>query len=192
MRISCRSFPQRCGSGLRQWQIAQAYQSSGELQKALEFGDKALAASPHNLDILVSQANIAAQAKNDASLMDYAARGGEACQSVAKQAKPEGMSDVDFARKVTEEKEAIQSNCDFLESSGLNAISGESDAKLRMTHIEKFTAAFPNSKYQETVSNLALESLSQLNDNARLVAYGEKILTSDPNSLPALLLLANF
>ncbi len=174
------------------WQIAQAYQSSGELQKALEFGDKALAASPHNLDILVSQANIAAQAKNDASLMDYAARGGEVCQSVAKQAKPEGMSDVDFARKVTEEKEAIQSNCDFLESSGLNAISGESDAKIRMTDIEKFTAAFPNSKYQETVSNLALESLSQLNDNARLVAYGEKILTSDPNSLPALLLLANF
>lgn len=174
------------------WQLAQAYQSSGDFQKALEYGDKALAASPHNLDILVSQANIATQAKNSGVLIDYVARGGEVCQSVAKQPKPEGMSDDDFARKVSEEKAAIQGNCDFLESSGVNVISGESDPKARMAEIEKFTSAFPNSKYEETVSSLALESLSQLNDNARLVAYGEKILASDPNSLPALLLLSNF
>ena len=32
----------------------------------------------------------------------------------------------------------------------------------------------------------------QLNDKARLVSFGEKILAANPNSLPALLLLANF
>jgi tetratricopeptide (TPR) repeat protein len=174
------------------WQIAQAYQASGDLPKALEYGDKALTASPHNLDILVSQTNIAMQAKNNTGASDYIARGGEVCQSVAKQPKPEGMSDDDFARKVNEEKEAIQGNCDFLESAGVNVISGESDPKARMNDIDKFTSAFPNSKYQENISSLALESLSQLNDSARLVAYGEKVLAADPNSVPALLLLANF
>jgi len=39
--------------------------------------------------------------------------------------------------------------------------------------------------------NLALDALSQLKDNARMVAYGEKILAVNPNSLPALLLLAD-
>ena len=34
-------------------------------------------------------------------------------------------------------------------------------------------------------------SLEQLKDQPRLVAYGEKILATDPNNLPALLLLAN-
>src|ERR1700685_1174416 len=34
------------------WQISQAYQSSGDLTKALDFGDKALAGAPRNLDIL--------------------------------------------------------------------------------------------------------------------------------------------
>jgi hypothetical protein len=34
------------------WQISQSYQSGGDLPKALEFGDKALLGSPHNLDIL--------------------------------------------------------------------------------------------------------------------------------------------
>ena len=31
------------------WQISQAYQGSGDVQKALDYGDKALAGSPHNL-----------------------------------------------------------------------------------------------------------------------------------------------
>jgi tetratricopeptide (TPR) repeat protein len=174
------------------WQIAQAYAASSNFQKALEYGDKALTASPHNLDIFVSQTNIAMQAKNDSGAMDYIARGGEVCQSVAKQAKPEGMSDEDFAHKISDEKSAIQSNCDFLETSGVNVITNENDPKVRMSEIEKFTSGFPNSKYQETVSSLALQSLSQLNDNERLVAYGEKVLAADPNSVPALLLLGNF
>jgi tetratricopeptide (TPR) repeat protein len=174
------------------WQIAQAYQASGDFQKALEYGDKALTASPHNLDIFVSQTNVAMQAKNNSGAMDYIGRGGEVCQSVAKQAKPEGMSDEDFARKVSDEKSAIQSNCDFLETSGVNVITSENDPKVRMNEIEKFASGFPNSKYQDTVSNLALQSLSQLNDNERLVAYGEKVLAADPNSVPALLLLGNF
>jgi tetratricopeptide (TPR) repeat protein len=174
------------------WQISQAYQNQGDLQKALDYGDKALAGSPRNLDILVSQASVAQQAKNSAKLMDYTARGGEICSSIAKQPKPEGMSDADFSQKVAEEKAAEQSNCDFMETSAVNAISGENDPKTRMAYIDKFNAAFPNSKFQETVGNLALDALSEMKDNARLVAYGEKTLAANPKSLPALLLLADF
>ena len=176
------------------WQLAQAYQAAGDLQKALDSGDKALAASPHNLDILVSEAGIAQQAKNNVKLMDYAAKGGEVCASVGKQTKPEGMSDEDFASKVKEEKESVQNSCDFLETSGLNAIASETDPKNRMAEIEKFSAAFPDSKYQDQVSNYAMYTLGpdQLNDKAHLVSFGEKALASNPNSLAALLLLANY
>jgi len=176
------------------WQLSQAYQAAGDMQKALDRGDKALAASPHNLDILVSEAGIAQQAKNNVKLMDYAAKGGEVCASVAKQTKPEGMSDEDFTTKVNEDKTAAQSSCDFLESSGLNAIASETDPKNRMAEIEKFSAAFPDTKYQDQVSNYAMYTLGpdQLNDKARLVSFGEKALASNPNSLAALLLLANY
>jgi tetratricopeptide (TPR) repeat protein len=174
------------------WQISQAYQTAGDLQKALDYGDKALAGSPHNLDIVVSQANVAQQAKNNAKLMDYATKGGEICASIAKEPKPEGMSDEDFARKLAEDKESSKSSCDFLETSAVNVISSENDAKTRMAYIDKFNAVFPDSKYQETIGSLALDTLSEMKDNARLVAYGEKTLAANPNSLPALLLLANF
>lgn len=173
------------------WQIAQAYQANGDQAKAMEFGDKALAGSPRNLDILVSQTSLAQQAKANAKLMDYVAKGGEVCHSIGKQPKPEGMSDEDFARQVSEDKNASQTNCDFLDTSGFNVISTENDPKARMAYIDKFSAAFPDSKYQESVSSFALDALSQLRDNARLVAYAEKTLAANPESKPALMLLAN-
>jgi len=176
------------------WQISQTYQASGDLQKALDYGDKALAGSPHNLDILVSQANVAQQAKDNAKLMDYSAKGGEVCLTIAKQPKPEGMSDADFAQKISQDQAAVQNNCDFLETSGFNVITAENDPKNRMSDIERFTAAFPNSKFQDQVSNYVMYTLGpgQLNDKARLVSYGEKILAANPNSLATLLLLANY
>src|ERR1700751_3282678 len=66
------------------WQLAQAYQANGDMEKALDFGDKALAASPHNLDILVSQATTAQQSKNNLKMTEYSAKGGEVCQAIAK------------------------------------------------------------------------------------------------------------
>src|SRR5258705_11535155 len=66
------------------WQISQAYQSTGDLQKALDYGDKALASAPHSLDILVSQASISQQLKNNPKLLDYSVRGGELYNSIEK------------------------------------------------------------------------------------------------------------
>jgi len=126
--------------------------------------------------------------------MDYVAKGGAVCGSVGKGAKPDGMSDEDFARQASEEKSANQNSCNFFESSGFNAIASETDAKSRMAYIEKYTAAFPGSIYQDQVSSYAMYTLGpgQLNDPARLVAFGEKTLASNLDSLPALLLLASF
>src|SRR5579872_4977218 len=174
------------------WQISQAYQSSGDVNKALEYGDKAVAAAPQNIDILVSQANLAQQAKDNAKLMEYAAKGGTACGSVGKEAKPAGANDAEFQTQVKEEKDAVKNSCTFLESAGFNVIVDENDPKKRMAYIEDYTAAFPESKFGDQVSSYAMYTLGpgQLNDQARLFAYGEKILASNPNSLPALLLLA--
>lgn len=173
------------------WQIAQYYQNANDLAKALEYGDKALAGSPRNLDILVSQANIAQQLKNNAKVMDYAVRGGEAYNSIAKQPKPEGVSDQDFAARIAEDKTAGQSSYEFLEAAAYNVIAEVNDAKTRMAYIERFTPAFPSSRFEEGVASYAMVALSELKDMPRLIAYGEKTLASNPNSMPMLLLLAN-
>ena len=176
------------------WQLAQTYQNSGDLAKALEYGDKAVAGSPHNLDILVSQASIAQQMKNDAKIVEYSTRGGEAYNSIAKQTRPEGMSDQDFAARVAEDRNSAKNGYDFLEAAGFNAIADEKDPKARMSYIERYTVAYPESKYADQVAQYAMYTLGpgQLNDPARLVKFGDKALASNPNSIPALLLLSNF
>jgi tetratricopeptide (TPR) repeat protein len=175
------------------WQISQAYQMTGDLPKALEYGDKALAGSPNNMDIIVSQAGMAQQLKNDAKIMEYAEKGGQVYEGIAKQPKPEGTSDQDFATKVAADQDAAKTGHAFLEGVGFNAIADEKDAKTRMSYIERFTAAFPNSQYAEQVSQYAMYTLGpgQLNDSARLIAFGEKSLQANPNSLPTLLMLSN-
>ena len=172
------------------WQISQFYDSSSDLPKALQYGDKALAGGPRNLDILVSQVNIAQRAKDRAKIVEYATRGGEVCNSVGKQSKPEGMSDADFATHVEEQKAAAKGSYEFLEATAYNAIAEETDSKTRMTFIEKFTPAFPDSRFGDGITSYAMMSLSELKDPARLVAYGEKILATNPNHVPTLLLLA--
>jgi len=173
------------------WQLSQAYQSAGDLTKAMETGEKALALSPHNLDIIVSQANIAQQMKNSAKVMQYAELGGEVFNSISKQPRPEGMAEQEFATRIEGEKEAARSSREFLEAAAFNAIVEETNAKTRMAYIERFTPAFPDSRFEESIASYAMMSLSELRDTARAIAYGEKALASNPNSLPALLLMAN-
>lgn len=172
------------------WQLAQAYQGAGDLQKGLDYGDKALASAPHSLDILVSQASIAQQLKNNSKLMDYAVRGGEIYNSIGKGAKPEGMSDPDFASKTQQQKDAAKSSYEFLEAAAFNVIVDETNAKARMNDIDRFTVAFPDSHFDEAVASYAMMALTELKDTTRVVAYGEKALAANPNNLPALLLLA--
>ena len=173
------------------WQISQAYQNAGDLQKAREYGDKALAGSPNNLDILTSQVGIAQQLKDNARVVDYAVRGGTAFNSMGHQPKPEGMSDEDFATNNQNDMSAARPSYEFLEAAAFNAIAAESDARTRMGYIERYTPAFPKSRFEEQITSYAMMSLSELKDSARLFAYGEKALAANPDSIATLLLLAN-
>jgi tetratricopeptide (TPR) repeat protein len=154
----------------------------------LDYGDKALAGATDNLGLLVFQTNVAQSAKNYSKVIEYAVRGGTAYNAAKKEAKPAAAG----AETPEDEDAAADKNSyNFMEAAAFNAIANESDAKTRMDDIDRFTAAFPNSQFADQVATYAMGSLEQLRDQPRLLAYGEKILTTDPNNLTALLLLAN-
>ena len=173
------------------WQISQYYQNAGDLEKALDYGDKALAGSPNNLDILVSQANIAQQMKSDVKVFGYCERGGKAYNSIDKETKPQDMSDQAFAQHLDDERAGAKNSYEFMEAAAFNVIAGENNPKARMDYIERYTPAFPKSRFEDQVASYAMVSLADLKDMSRLVSYGEKTLSTNPNSLPTLLLLAN-
>ena len=101
------------------------------------------------------------------------------------------MTNQEFATRIDEEKKASQSSYEFLEAAAFNSIAEESDAKTRMAFIERFTPAFPDFRFEDSIASYAMMSSSELKDNARMISYGEKVLATNPNSLPTLLLMAN-
>jgi len=174
-----------------EWQLSQQYLAAGDTAKAMEYGTKALDAYPNNLDIIMSQASVAQAMKNNSKVVDYAVQGAAVFNSIAKQPKPADVSDADWSSRIAGEESSAQSSYDFLETSAFNAVASEQDPNKRMTEIEKFTPAFPKSKFEGQISQLALYSLRQLNQPQRLVAYGEKTLAANPDSIPTLLMMAD-
>lgn len=173
------------------WQLAQAYQGTGENEKALAYGEKAFASAPGNIEILVSLVGIADAVKDYQKAVEYAAQGGTAYNSVASQPKPADVTPEEWATRITQEQSSFTQSYEYLEVAAYNAISAEPNAKARMEMIERFTPAFPKTRFEEAIQQLALASLQELNDRPRAVAFGEKALQQNPDSVPTLLMLAN-
>ena len=95
-------------------------------------------------------------------------------------------------RRSASEENSARNAYDFLETSAYNAIASEQDPNKRMSEIEKFTARLSRSRSsRDQITQLALYSLRQLNQPQRLVAYGEKTLAANPDSIPTLLMMAD-
>jgi hypothetical protein len=174
------------------WQLAQLYQAAGDLPKAVDYGDKAAAAAPRNLDVLTSVVQVAQQAKDNARRFKYSIQGGDVYDSIAKQAKPAEVSDEQFNSNLNAQKEENKNAYEFFQNAAFATIAAETDAKIRMDEIDKFTTTFPKSKLDDQLTPYAMLSLSELKDNKRLVAYADKALAGNPDNLPALLMLANY
>ncbi len=171
-------------------QLAQQAMARGDNAAALEHGDQSLAALPNNMEVLVAQVTAAMALKAHQKTAKYAAAGGAAFNGIGKANPPEGVAPDQYALRSEEEKRTHQPSYDFLESAAFNAIASEEDPKKRAGMIEQYTPAFPGSKFEEQVTQYAIFTLQQLRDKPRLIAYGEKALAANPQSVPVLILLA--
>jgi tetratricopeptide (TPR) repeat protein len=173
------------------WQLSQQYMDHGETAKAMEYGEKAAALQPGNLDILIALATIAQKAKSNDKIVDCAVRGGTAFNGIARQPQPEGMDPEEFKVRVQQEQDPFRQSYEYLEVTGLNAMVAEENPRKRMAYIERYIAAYPGSRFEDQVMQLAVYTLGQTNESARLLTFGERALAANPNSVSMLAALAN-
>ncbi len=160
------------------WQLAQQYATLGDQATALENGDKALAAMPDVMDIIVSQADTAQQLKANDKIVDYATRGAAVFHAIPADAEgPEAMAQ-------------FKQQYDYLETIGYNAIAAEQDAKKRMAEIERYIPAFSNGRFTENLTTLAIVTFQEMKDTAGLAAFGDKVLEKNPNDMRLLTVLS--
>jgi len=172
------------------WQLAQLFLST-DAAKAIGYGDKALAAMPDIVDILVLQVDAAQQLKDYGKVVAYAARAAAVAQSVSNQAKPANLKEQDFAQQVEDQRIALQPSLDYVEAAGYNAIAAEPGARQRLKEIDQYMAAFPASRFAQPLATLAIVSFQELKDTAGLASFGDKMLAKNPNDIRLLTVLAN-
>jgi tetratricopeptide (TPR) repeat protein len=173
------------------WQMLQAYQGLSQFDKAIASGEKAMELAPGNLEILSSLCGVAQISQEFGKMVDYAARGGKAFNGIATQPKPADMSAQDWASRIEQDQTSYRQSYEYLEAAAVNAIGNENDPKKRLAMIEKFTPAFPNSKFEVEISQFTMAALQGLNDPAKSIQFGEKALKANPDNVSTLLLLAN-
>jgi hypothetical protein len=173
------------------WQLSQTLAADNHPADALTYGDKALALQPHNMEVLISQANTALQLKDDPRVFDYAARGGEVFNSIGSAPKPKDMSDSQYEGLNSDDRHSNQPSYEYMQALAYNVIAGEADAKKRMEYIQRFNGAFPDSKYQDQVAEYAILTLQSLADTSSAVSYGEMVLEQNPKNLPTLVMMAS-
>jgi hypothetical protein len=172
------------------WQLSQQFVAS-DPNKALAYGDKALAAMPDVLDILQAQTDLAQQAKNYERVVDYATRGAVVIQGIEKQSKPEGFDEQSWKSNQQREREQAQPTYDYMATAAYNAMAAEPDPKKRVAEIDRYSEAFKESKLMENVNLLAIATFQEMNDMPKLMSFGEKALAADPNNASLLTLMAN-
>ena len=94
------------------WQLAQAYQGAGDLQKALDYGDKAQASAPA-VSIFSSLRPVSRSSEEQPQAADYSVRGGEVYNPTPGKTKPEGVSDQDFATHTEEQMTSAKVHTNF-------------------------------------------------------------------------------
>ena len=171
-------------------QIAQHYLSAGDAAKALAYGDKAMAAVPNNLDILMSQTMAAQQLKDNAKIMGYASLGGKAISGIKKAPAPPGVEAADWASKLEGQRQLVQQQFEFFDGAAFNAVAAEQNAKKRVEYAQKYDESFSDGRYIDQVHQLAITGLLQAQDFTALAKYGEAALAASPNNVATLSLLA--
>lgn len=172
------------------WQLSQQYVTS-DPTKAMEYGDRALAAMPDAIDILQTQADLAQQTKNYQKCVDYATRAAVVINDIDKKPKREGVSDEDFKAELQAEKEAAAPVYEYLSAAAYNAMAAEPDSRKRVVEIERFNEVFRDSKLAGNANLLAVLTFQEMNDMPKLIAFGETSLAANPKNVNLLTLLAN-
>src|SRR5256885_2589351 len=174
-----------------EWQIAQSLAAQNQFEESLAWGEKALTLQPHNLEILCMQAGNAQQLKQSAKVFEYATAGGAAYSGIGRDPKPANMSELQYETANAEERRVNQPSNEYVQAVAYDGIAGEPDARKRMSYIQKFNDVFPDSKYQDQVSEFAILTLQSLQDTSNAIAYGEAVLYQNPKNLPTLVLMAH-
>ena len=172
-------------------QYVSAYAGDKNYAKAFEYADKGLAADPDNFAIAYAAFRAAVEKADVNQEFHY----GEALAGLVarfkEQPAPAGEDPAAWEVHKKETLSSVADSMNYVSGTLFNSARAVSDPKLQAALLERFAITFPDSPSAESAQTLVANSYRQMQDYAKMTAFGQKILAKDPNNVSILLLLAD-
>jgi tetratricopeptide (TPR) repeat protein len=169
----------------------QSYLAQKNYAKVYEYGDKALALDPDNFSTAVSMVHAADEQGDANKVFDE----GEKVAAIVTRYKaappPEGVTADRWSTQKEQTLKNAEGDISYVQYAMVNAAYKTADPAARAALFERFVSDFPDSSYATTVREQTAIAYQQAHNQAKMLATAQSLLTSDPDNISMLLLLAD-
>jgi tetratricopeptide (TPR) repeat protein len=120
------------------------YSSLKEYTKAYEYGDKALALDPNNLNVAVELIRDAQLQGSTSKMVHYGVKVGQMVSKYKAKPAPAGMSANEWTAQQKQTLDSAQPDVDWVVQSVYTAISNEGSSSTQKAHMAQMAKVFPN------------------------------------------------
>ena len=160
-----------------------AHVKLNQFDKAIEYGEKDLAANYKNVNLMINltKAYVGASTTTDAAFGVIMQAPDQIKAESSSAARPAGMSDADWQKS----QEATKDDTAYMEYAFFNLLPRVSDAARRVTLLGQFEKAYPDADAKEVNTQYFL-AYRLANKAEQADNYGEKVIAADPDNIEVL------
>jgi tetratricopeptide (TPR) repeat protein len=169
----------------------QSYLAQKNFAKVYEYGNKVLALDPDNFSTAVIMVHAAEEQGDSAKLFDA----GEKVAAIVNRYKaapaPEGTPADTWAAQREGVLKTVEGDIGFVQYAMLNAAYKTTDATARAALLERYATTFPDSTYTLSAREQTAIAYQQAQNAPKMLAAAQSLLTSNPDDISMLILLAD-
>jgi len=170
---------------------ADAYLDAKNYDKAIESGEKVLAADSENFPTAMILVR-AAQGKGDAQkVFDYGDEAAAIASRYRPGSAPLGVSADQWKQQQDEMQKRTASDIEFIQYAEFNTAYHATDVATKATLLERFLKTYPDSTYASNAVEALAFAYQQSNNSGKMVVTAQQALAKDPANVSMLLLLAD-
>ena len=167
------------------------YSDAKNYPKMAEYAEKILTVDPDNYSAALRLANAQFEAGNVAGVIEAGEKLSGILTRYKAQAAP-ADADPNWATLHKQSLDDQKDQITYVQNVMFNSLYKEQAPADRAAYAERIVAAFPDSPYAVPSEVMAANAYQQAQNNPKMVAAAEKVLTMDANSADMLVLLADY
>jgi len=170
----------------------QAYLTQKNYAKVYEYGEKALKLDPDNFSTVVNMLHAADEQGDAQKMSSLGEKAGGILTRYKASTMPEGADAGQWSAQKKQNLTDAQPDIEYVERTLFNLAYNTKDATARAGLYARYAAAFPDSPYTMLAREQTAFAYQQAQNTAKMVETAQSILTTDPNNVAMLVMLADY